>query len=273
MFLCAIMWSISGFLTKLIPWHPMVISGTRCILSAAVLGIYMRMIGIKPVFNKNACLLALDVALIFVLYMPAVKLTTAANAIVMQYTAPIYVLLFSAIVYKQRVRRGDILTVVLTVAGIALFFFDQLGAGSTTGNIMALASGVFLGGMFFLGSKITEQERLSGLLFAQIFSVFIGLPFAFFSENPITTTSLIYIVLLGVVQLGLPYVLYTRAARHCPALQCSLISVIEPLLNPLWVFLIIGERLSVYALVGGFVVLATVTGWTIWDDRQKQNNR
>ena len=269
MVLCAMLWSISGFLAKLIPWNAMVISSARCFFSAAVLAIYMRAQHIRPVINKFTLLLMLDVSMIFVCYMPALKLTSAANAIVLQYTAPVYVLLFSSLIYKQRVRRGDILAVACTIAGIALFFFDQLDADSLLGSILALISGVFLAGMFLIGGHINEQERLSGLLFAQVLSILIGIPFMFFSENQLSFNTVFFVVLLGVVQLGIPYVLYTRAARYCSPLQNTLIAVIEPLLNPLWVFLIIGESLSPFALVGGFVVLSTVTAWSVWNDKQK----
>lgn len=273
MLCCAIMWSLSGVLTKLTPWNAFVISAMRSAVAALVLYIYIRATKGRVVFSKMSWLLAIDVACIFMLYMPAVKLTSAANAIVLQYTAPIYVLLFCALFYKQKVKRADILAVALTFAGIALFFMDQLAGGSLLGNLMALCSGVFLAGMFLLGDRVTQEERLSGLLLAQLLTVVAGVPFMFFTTVEINGTYLLYILIHGVVQLGVPYLLYTQAVRACSPLTCSLISVIEPLLNPIWVFLALGESPSPLSLVGMAVVLITITLWCVWSEKQKQKQR
>lgn len=270
MFLCGALWSLSGVLIKLIPWNSLVIGAARSILTAAVVLVYMRIRGLKPRFNRRAFFLGIAAVAVGVCYLPAIKLTTAANAIVLQYTAPVYVLLFSALLFKQRIRRGDAIAVGLTIAGIALFFFDQMGEGTLLGNLLALASGVFYSFMFMLSGNVDEETRLSGLLLAQLFMFCIGLPLAFVYDTPITQTTVIFVLVLGIVQLGLPTILFNLAAKHCPPLTCSIISVVEPLLNPVWVFLVMGERPSVWALIGGVVVLVTVTLWCVWGERVKQ---
>lgn len=270
MLCCAIFWSLSGVFVKLIPWHPMAISGARCFFAALVLYGYMRVSRIRLLVNGKSLLLGACVVLIYSCYLPAVKRTTAANAILLQYTAPVYVLLYAAIFRKQRVKRHDIVAVLCVVLGMALFFLDELGGGKLTGNLLALLSGVFLGGMFILGADITEQERFTGLLLGQLLAVAIGLPFFFTTQSPVTAPIALYVLGLGVLQLGLPYILYSKAARYCPPLTCSLLSTIEPLLNPTWVLLVVGERPSVFALLGGAIVLCSITIWCVYGEKQKQ---
>lgn len=269
MFLCALMWSFASLLIKLLPWHTMVISALRSLLAAMVLFVYMRIVKIPVRFSKKSILLGVVVACIFLLYLPAVKMTSSANAVALQYSAPIHVLILSAIFNRQHISRMDILAAILTVAGIALFFFDQLSGGSMPGNILALISGMFLAGMFFINGRLSEAERLNGLLLAQIISVVIGVPFLFTTSVPVSAQSVLYILLLGVVQLGLPYILYVRAGRYCSALHCSLIAVVEPLMSPVWILLVTGERPSLYALLGSLVVLATITLHSVWGERNK----
>ena len=270
MLVCGLMWSTGGMLIKLLPWNALVIAGFRSVLTAGVIALYMRIRNMRMLWNRKTVSIGVVMTAVIMTFLPATKLTTAANAIVLQYTGPIYVLLFSAVFYKQRLRRGDVLTVVLTMAGIALCFFDRLGAGTLSGNLLGLASGVFFGGMFLLSGNVDEQTRLSGLLMAQFMMILIGVPLAFVYDTPVSAANIAYIVLLGIVQLGIPYILYSLSAKYCSALTCSLLSVLEPLFNPVWVFLVLGEQPGAYALIGGAVVLATITLWCMYDERLRQ---
>lgn len=269
MLLCGLLWSLSGLLVKLLPWNAMVIAGARSLLTAAVIGLYMRMRNMRLVRSRQSYLIALALAATLLTYMHALKLTTAANAVVLQYTAPIFVLLFSAIFRRQRLRRGDILTVALTIAGIALCFLDKMGRGSLAGNVLALVSGVFFGSMFFASGGVEEETRLSGLLMAQFIIIAVGLPFMVVYPASITTENMLYILLLGIVQLGIPYVLYSLSARYCSALTCVLLSTVQPIISPLLVYWVIGERPGAYALYGSAVVLFTITLWCVWDEHMK----
>ncbi len=270
MLLCGILWSFGGILIKLVPWNALVIAGARSTITALVMFAYMRRSNMRILLNKRTLIIGAVTFLVFALFLFANKLTTAANAIVLQYTAPIYVLVFSALFLHARVRRGDIIALTLTMAGIALFFLDQFKAGSVLGNVLALLAGVFFGLMFFFSGGVTEETRMSGLFLGQIMTAVVGVPLAFVYETTVTATAVICILLLGVVQLGIPYILYSKAVKHCTPLMCSIISVVEPLLNPVWVFLFMGERPSYWALVGGVVVLFTVTAWCVWGERVKQ---
>jgi len=270
MLLVGILWSFGGILIKLLPWNSLVIAGARSAIAAVVMYAYMRLKKLRLTVTRRTLAIGFVTFMVFSLLLTAYKLTTAANAIVLQYTAPIYVLVFSVVFRKEKARRGDILAVVLTIVGIALFFMDQLGTGSALGNILALTSGVFFALMFFISGNSSEDARMSGLVLGHVMTAVMGAAFAFAYPPEVTGTSLLLVLLLGVGQIGIPYTIYSVAVKRCPPLTCSIISVIEPLLNPLWVFLAVGERPSYWALIGAAVVLATVTIWCVWGERQKQ---
>ena len=270
MLLCGILWSFGGILIKLVPWNALVIAGVRSALTAVVMLAYMRKSNMRILVTKRTLAIGIATFLLVALFLSANKLTTAANAIVLQYTAPIYVLIFSAVFQHAKVRRGDVVALMITMVGIGLFFLDQLGTGSVLGDSLALVSGVFFGLMFFLSGGVTEETRMSGLFLGQIMTAIVGIPLAFVYDTPITTTAVVCIVILGVFQLGIPYILYSKAVKHCSPLMCSIISVVEPLLNPVWVFLAMGELPSSWALVGGVIVLVTITLWCVWSAKEKQ---
>ena len=269
MLLCTLMWSTSGLLVKLVPWNALVIAGYRSILTGVIMGVYMRMRRMRLVRNRQSFAIAAALVATYITYLPAVKLTTAANAIVLEYTAPVYVLLFSAIFRKQPMRRGDVLAVLLTLIGVALCFLDQIGGGSLLGNLLGLASGVCFGAMFTLSGGADEETRMSGMLLSQILMGLLCAPLAFVYDTPVTTMNILFLVLMGVVQLGIPNILYSLSVRYVSPLTCSLISSIQPLINPVWVYLALGERPGKYAFIGGAVVLVTITLWYAWDAQKK----
>ena len=267
MVMCASLWSIAGIFIKMIPWNPLVIAGFRSLIAAVVIVIYMRVAKLKIIFNRDSLLGGVFVAAMFLSFVSANKLTTAANAIVLQYTAPIFILIISAFFMRQRFHLPDIITVVITLLGISLFFFDKLSAGNLVGNCVGILAGLFLACMMLIIGNADDQSRMSGILIGHLITALVGVPLAFVLDTPVSSKIVLSILALGIVQLGIPYVLYGLAAKHCPPLMCSLIGVIEALLNPVWVFLFDGEAPGAFALVGAVVVIATITVWCIYRDR------
>ncbi len=213
-----------------------------------------------------------SLALCLLLFVAANKMTTAANAIVLQYTAPIFILLVSALFFKQKLRRREILAVLGTMGGIVLFFFDQLSPGSVVGNILAILAGAFLGTMFTLVGQGGGDDsiRLSGIFFAHVLTALMGIPAGLPGTTSCTGAEILYIVILGVVQLGIPYVLYALASRDCPPLACSLIGMLEPLLSPVWVLIFAGEMPGLFALAGAAVIISVVTWWCVSDGKAQK---
>jgi drug/metabolite transporter (DMT)-like permease len=196
-------------------------------------------------------------AVTVLLFVIANKLTTAANAILLQYTAPIYVALFSFAVLKEKVTAVDWATIAAVVGGMVLFFFDDIDTEGMVGNILAIVSGMAFATMAMLMRLQKDRSPLSAAFLGNIITALIGFPFMFRSAP--SADGLIGLILLGTVQLGLPYILYTTAIKSVSALEAVLIPVIEPIANPVWVFLMLGEPPGKWAIAGGLIVLAAVT--------------
>jgi Predicted permease, DMT superfamily len=267
MAVCACLWSIAGILIKMIPWNSLVIAGMRSAIAAVVVLIFMRITGRRLKVNRASVLGGISIAGTFLAFVSANKLTTSANAIVLQFTSPVFIMILSALVFHQHFRKVDLITVIVTLFGISLFFFDKLGAGSLLGNCLGILAGMFMGGMYVVTGNTDEDSRMSGIFLGHVFTAVVGLPMIFFFPTPVTSTVVVSILALGVVQLGIPYILYGLAVKDCPPLACSLIGALEPLLNPVWVFLFNGEAPGKFALIGGVIVIFAVTGWCVWRDR------
>ncbi len=268
MLLAAVLWSIAGIFIKLIPWNAFALASVRSLIAGLTIALYMRCAKIRLVLNRKTWLAGLLAGCTYLCFVCANKLTTAANAIVLQYTNPVFILLFSALFLKAKIRKADLAVVLLTLGGIALFFFDQLKPGYLLSNCVAIASGMFLAGMYVSVGNLPPQERFSAITLAQFFTFLAGLPFVFATKPAFTAAAVGSVLVLGVFQLGLAYILYVRASRCCPPLACSLLAALEPLLNPFWVFLFDGERPGIFALIGMVVVVVTVTAWCILDQRK-----
>ena len=268
--LCSALWSIAGILMKLIPWSGFVIAGFRGLPAGAVMAVYMAARRIRPTVNRRSVFGGAALCATMTLFSLANKATTAANAIVLQFTNPIWILLLSALFLKKRFRRADVLAAAATFAGVVLFFLDGLRAGHTAGDCIALGSGLAFGLYYMSLGDSPEADRLSAVLIAHILTFLIGIPAAIATRPAFGTTALVCIVVLGVAQLGIPYVLLAHASGWCPPLICALLGAVEPLLNPLWVAIFDGEKPGVTALAGGIIVIAAVTALCIYDAREEE---
>ena len=264
----ATLWSLGGLLIKSVNSNPLAIAGVRSGISALLILIVMG----KPKFNWSFAQIgaALAYSATVLLFVGANKATTAANAILIQYTAPVYVALLGAWLLKERVKLLDGITIFVALGGMVLFFVDNISTQGIFGNFLAAASGLTFGAFAVLMRMQKEGSPLESVLLGNIITAVIGIPFLFQSMPDAKGWS--FLVILGVVQLGLPYILYSKAIKHVTALEASLIPIIEPILNPIWVFLLLGETPGKWAFVGGFIVLAAVTGRCIISLRMWQVN-
>ena len=228
--------------------------------------VYMRARGIGFTADRRSLAGGAALCLTLTCFVAANKLTTAANSIVLQFTAPMFIVVFSALFLKKRFSRADVLAVVLTMAGISLFFFDQLTPGHLAGNCVAIFAGMAFACYYMSLEGASESQRMSAILIAHGLTFLVGLPFTFVYPPELSAAPAACILVLGVVQLGIPYVLLGRASGACPPLACSLLGAVEPLLNPVWVFIFDGEAPGLWALIGGVVVVATITVWCVYGD-------
>ncbi len=251
----ALLWSLGGLLIKGVSWHPLAIAGTRSFIAAVIMFLYRR----KFDFNWSTAQIggAIAYAATVIAFVTANKLTTAANAILIQYSAPIFVALFAHWFLGEKTSKFDWLTIGITLGAMALFFIDNLSVGNFWGNMVALVSGITFAALTLLSRKQKDGSPLESLFLGNILTGLVGLPFMLQSApNP---SGWIGLILLGVVQLGISYILYAEAMKHVTAMEGILIPVIEPILNPIWVFLFFHEAPGKLALVGGAIVLITVT--------------
>lgn len=251
----AVLWSLGGILIKSVELNPLAIAGMRSAIAAVILLIALK----KPKLNFSGPQIGAAFAYVgtVVLFVTANKMTTAANAILIQYTAPIYVAIFGALILKEKTRLFDWIIVLVVIGGMALFFFDHLSANGVIGNIVAAFSGVSFAFFTIFMRMQKDGSPLESVFLGNILTALIGLPFMFKSIP--TTGDWKNLLLLGILQLGIPYILYSRAIKHVTALEAILIPVLEPILNPVWVFLMLGEAPSHIALLGGVIVIMAVT--------------
>jgi drug/metabolite transporter (DMT)-like permease len=252
----ALLWSTSGFLIKWVQWNPVAIAGARGGIAALVMLLYCR----HPRFTWSFAQIggALSYAIMVILFVSATKLTTAANAILLQYTAPVYVALFSGWFLGERITRFDWVALAVTLGGMILFFQDNLAPGGVMGNLLAIGSGVAFAATCLFGRKQKAGSPLESFLLGNLLTALIGLAFMFQGAAP-ELPGWIAIGFMGVFQLGLAYILYAAALKEVTALEGILIPVIEPVLNPIWVFLFLGEVPGSKAIGGGLIILITVT--------------
>ncbi len=254
--LAALCWSLGGLLIKSISWPPLAVAGGRGLIAA----VFLAIAGPKLRFtwSRTQILGALAYAACTILFVIANKLTTAANAILLQYTAPIYIALLGAWFLGEPASKADWLTISAVLAGMALFFVDQLQLTGLLGNLIAIGSGVGFAAMTLLLRKQKDTSALESIILGNVIAGLIGLPFMLSAPLP-NARGLGALALLGIVQLGISYLLYSKAIKHVTALEAVLIPVIEPILNPIWVLLLVGESPSRFALLGGLVVLGSIT--------------
>ena len=251
----AILWSSAGLLIKMISWNPIAIAGMRSAIATLVLLVFLR----RPHLTWSSAQIggAVAFAATVILFVLANKLTTAANAILLQYTSPIFVALLGAWFLGERATRLDWTTIFVVIGGMTLFFLDDLTTGGLWGNVCAIASGVTFACFVLFMRKQKNDSPLESVFLGNILTALIGFPFMF--EAMPSASSWVGLILAGVIQLGLSQVLYSAAIKHIAALEAILIQVIEPILNPVWVLLVMGEAPGPWALFGGFVVLVSVT--------------
>lgn len=249
------LWSTGGFLIKLVDLSPLSIAGIRSAITAIVLLIAIK----KPKleFSINKVLGAIAYASMGICFISATKMTTAANAIILQYTAPIYIAIFGGWLLKERATLKDWITILFVIGGMVLFFFDDIGGGMLKGNIIAVISGVALAFNTIFMRRQKNENPLENVFWGCILTFIISIP-STFTKMP-DTRSMAGLLLLGIFQLGISYILYSKAIKKITALEATFISLVEPILSPVWVFLAVGEIPGLFSVIGGVIVLVAIT--------------
>ncbi len=262
----ALLFSTGGAAVKATALGPWQIAGFRCLFAAVVLVIVLP--STRRGWNRGTLRVAVAYALTLVLYVLANRLTTAANAIFLQYTAPLYVLLLGPWLLRERIRGWDGGFMLALAAGMVTFFLGTEVPAATApspllGNLVAALTGLTWG-LTLLGLRQLEATGKGGasaaVLAGNLLAFLICLPFAF-PIGPSAPTDWVAVVYLGVVQIALAYVFLTRALRQVRALEVSLLLLLELLFSPVWAFLFHGEVPGPWPLVGCAVILLATVVW------------
>jgi drug/metabolite transporter (DMT)-like permease len=215
-------------------------------------------------------------AALLLLFVVATKLTTAANAIFLQYTAPVYILLLEPLFFRERYRAQDFVTVAVCLGGMSLFFVGQLRPEDVKGNLAALASGLCFAFFFLLlrHPRAREVNRASAVIYGSWILFFVTLPWMWEAAGKLGPRNVAVVAYLGVFQIGVAYTLLTAGvARGVKSLDAGIIGYVEPVLNPVWVFLVLRERPSGHALLGGAIIVAAVAAHTLWEASRRRADR
>ena len=249
----ALIWSTAGVLVKLISQDAFTILFYRSLYAGLLFFAVFRKEALH--FDRRALLISIFYAPLLICFVSSTKLTTAANAIFLQYISPAIVLVLEPRLLGTRIKRYNLITVIACLAGMSLFLFDQPDNDTHwLGILLAALSGVFLAGLVLSLRFSNRSEQVSGILLGNIWVVLVTLPFFIKAPSP-TATEHIMLAYLGFIQIGVGYLLFTYGQRRIPALETSLISMLEPILNPVWVVLWYGERPSMWSIAGGAIIL------------------
>jgi len=277
--LAVLLWSTGGVFIKFTTLDAFTVNLGRSLFAAITVAIFTYRKGLK--LDKFTLLSSFLYAGTLTCFVYANKNTTAANAIFLQYTAPVYILILAPFILKEKFRASDLITVIFCLAGMSLFFLEtpnaenKLATNIFWGNVAALVSGVFFGLYFILlrhPRSLAKNPALS-VFYGNIIIVILMLPFILNnSPKAILLNDILAILFLGIFQIGIAYILFTKGiAEGVRSLDASIIGFIEPLLNPVWVFLFLGETPSKWAITGGIIIIFAVSAHTLRQNRRLES--
>ena len=258
----AFLWSLAGLFIKVIDWNPIAIAGARSLIASVIILLYIKRPNIHFSFPQIAA--AVANAATMLLFVSANKTTTAANAILLQYIAPVLTAFLAAAVLKERTHAEHLVAIPLVAIGMIVMFHDELGGGRLFGNILAVISAVTFSVFFIFMRMQKDGSPLESLLLSHWITAGVCLVISLFLPVPhFTFKSLIAVALLGTVQIGFSAILFAYAIKRVSAISANLVAIIEPVFNPVWVFIAIGEAPGIPAILGGGIIVLSVTAASI----------
>ena len=268
--LSAVCFATGGLLIKLNTWSSMSINGMRSFFAFFIFLLYMKLTKHQFKFNWKVLLGVVANSMMGITFIMANKMTTAANAIVLQFTLPIYIMLLAWIFQKKKPDKVSVISGMISLVGIMFFFFESLSLGGMTGNVLALVSGFFYAIVFMI-KQIPDSDFESSAIISFVLNFVIGIPFIL-QETDWGIMNMSTGVLQGVVQIGLAYIFLNMALDKVPPVGASLISMIEPILNPVLVAIFYGEKIGKISFVGAIIVLASALFYNLRGTGVEENN-
>ncbi|MDL2228732.1 DMT family transporter [Treponema sp. OttesenSCG-928-L16] len=270
--ICAILWSSSGLFIRLVDWHPIVIAGTRSFIAALfmlALRLRRRRREKTEADPRYVWAAGFAYAATMVLFVIANKLTTSANAILLQYSSPVWAAILGWLIAKEKPHTEHWGALAMVMAGLVVFFKDSLAAGSLMGDGIAVLSGITFGANSVFMRMQKEGDPADSMLLAHFITALFSLPFIFMYPPELNGGSISAILFMGMVQIGAASLFFSYGIRRITAVQAMLTAVIEPVLNPVWVLLVTGEKPSLSAVIGGGIIVAAVVISSVISRRRK----
>jgi drug/metabolite transporter, DME family len=249
----ALLWSLAGVFIKFLDVPPLTIVFYRSFFACLVFTPFVRRVDWR--INSALWVSVLTYTAAITAFVSANKLTTAANAIVLQYTAPIFVFLFSRVVLRERISRLNGVALLAGMIGVAIISLDSAGQPEMAGVMLALLSGLLFAA-YMINLRYTASVNPVFLTWINNAGCTLLLLFAVWGQLALSTSQLGILAAMGAVQLGLPYFLFSKGLQGLSLVEASLIALIEPVLNPIWVALVVGEIPSIGTMTGGGLILA-----------------
>ena len=263
--LAALMWSSAGVVIKSVAWDGIAIAALRGTLCVIALSVFLRPFPMK--LNKVKVITAFCYFAQGVLYILANKYTTAANATMLQYTSTLYIILFTALATKKLPKKLDVIASVVLLGGIALAFVGTTESGGMVGNIMALVSALFYAGVFYC-SRLEGANTIDSMVLGNAMYMVL-LPFML--TNPVVLSSPIQDWLLagtyGLIGGFGAWLCFAKGIKTTPSLKANFITMLEPVLAPVWTFLILGETITVWSLLGAVVVIGGILAYNTLQEK------
>lgn len=262
-FLSAVFFALGGLFFKICPWDALAISSARSMIAAVCIFLFLRVKKHRFVFNRNVCIAAIAISVTNSLYALSNKLTTAGNAIVLQFSMPVFVILIMLVFFRKKPTRLEVGTCFLVLGGILCFFVDSLSSGNSLGNALALLSGIGYACFFVFNSR-EDSEPFTAILLSYGIAALIGLPSLLRTDIAgSSSTALLAVLGLGILQQGAGQVCLALGIKETSPVAAGLISGIEPILNPVLVAVFYHELLTPLSLVGAAIVLCSVIGYNV----------
>ena len=262
----SVCFATGGLFMKLIPWNALAINGVRNAIAAVVIGLYILLTHHKLKFNLTVAVGAVSMAGVTTCYAIANKLTTAGNTIILQYTAPVWIMVLVYLFFGKKPSKTGIIALLIVFIGILCFFFEGLSTGRWLGDAIALLSGMFYAGVFMLNS-FEKGDALSSVFFGQLLCGICLSPLVI-KETDFSLPVLLAVFFLGAVQVGLAYIFFTTGTKYIDPLTASIINALEPILNPVLVGIFYGEKLGTLSLIGAVIVLCGILYYNIREARE-----
>lgn len=256
----ALLWSLAGLGVKAVAEPALVVACYRSAVAAVVLALLLR--PRLPRLSPGFLVAVVSAAGNVITFVVATKWTTAANAIFLQYSGVLWVLLLAPLVLREPLRPADAGAIAVAFVGLALFFVGGIDVHARAGDWVALLAGVFFAGLVL---SLRHQRAGGGeaaVTLGNALAAAVLIPFVV-GGPAVSPRSAALLFLLGAVQVAGAYALFVRGIRHVPATQASLVGMLEPVMNPVWVFLVLGETPRRTAIAGGCVVLGAIAWRTV----------